>query len=33
MALFGSRYIQGSASKVVEFYRSATAVKMNIINY
>lgn len=33
MALFGSRYIQGNASRVVEFYRSSTVVKMNIINY
>lgn len=33
MALFGSKYIQGSATKVIEFYRSGISVKMNVINY
>lgn len=33
MALFGSKYIQGSANKVIEFYRSGISVKKNVINY
>lgn len=33
MELFGSKYLQGSASKVYEFYRDGSQVKMNIIPY
>lgn len=31
MALFGSKYLQGSETKIYEFYRSGSSVKMNVI--
>jgi len=31
MELFGDRYLQGSATKIYEFYRDGSKVQMNIL--